>query len=127
MRGLEWFCAGVSGGRLFLWILLAGFRWVGIFLNFLLGVFAEGSMSWALLFRSSLMKMLVEREVTVVLGRLQVGGGGGESDSEVGGSLAGDKDGLLKASSFSSSLTRSQIQGCNTQARQKCMSNRPSR
>ena len=38
-------------------------------------------MSWALLFRSSLMKMLVERGVTGVLGRLQVGGGGGESDS----------------------------------------------
>ena len=37
------------------------------FLIFLLGVFAEGSMSWALLFRSSLMKMLVEREVTEVL------------------------------------------------------------
>ena len=86
-----------------------------------------GSMSWTLLFRSSLMKMLVEREVTEVLARLLVGGGGGESDSEVGGSLAGDKGGWLKASSFSSSLTRSQMQGCNTQARQKCMSNRPSR
>ena len=84
-------------------------------------------MSWALLFRSSLMKMLVEREVTEVLGRLQVGSGGGESDSVVGGTLAEDEDGWLKASSFSSSLTRSQIQGFNTQARQKCMSNWPSR
>ena len=86
-------------------------------------------MSWALLLRSSLTKMLVEREVTGVLGGLQVGGGGGgsDSDSEEGCSFAGDTGGFLKASSFSSSFTRSQIHGCSTQARQKCMSNGPSR
>ena len=91
-------------------------------------------MSWALLLRSSLTKMLVEREVAEVLGGLQVGGGGGggdsdseEEESEEWCSFAGDTGGFLKASSFSSSFTRSQIHGCNTQARQKCMSNRPSR
>ena len=82
-----------------------------------------GSMSWTLLFRSSLMKMLVEREVTGVLVRWLVGGGGGET----GGSIAGDKDGWLNASIFSSSLTRSQTHGFMTQVRQKCMSRWPSR
>ena len=91
-------------------------------------------MSWALLLRSSLTKMLVEREVTEVLGGLQVGSGGGgsDSDSEEGGSeegcsFAGDTGGFLRASIFSSSFNRSQIHGCSTQARQKCMSNGPSR
>ena len=91
-------------------------------------------MSWALLLRSSLTKMLVEREVTGVLGGLQVVGGGGGSDSdseeegsEEGCSFAGDTGGFLRASIFSSSFNRSQIHGCSTQARQKCMSNGPSR
>ena len=91
-------------------------------------------MSWALLFRSSLTKMLVEREVAEVLGGLQVGGGGGGSDSdseeeesEEGCSFAGDTGGFLRASSFSSSFNRSQIHGFSTQARQKCISKEPSR
>ena len=81
-----------------------------------------GSMSWALLFRSSLMKMLVEREVTGVLVWWLVGGGGGE----VGGSLAGDRGFWLNISIFSSSLIRSQTHGFMTQARQKCMLRWPS-
>ena len=97
---------------------------------------SEGSISWALLLRSSLTKMLVEREVAEVLGGLQVGGGGGGSDgdsdseeegSEEGCSFTGDTGGFLRASIFSSSFNRSQIHGCSTQARQKCMSNGPSR